>query len=161
LTIVRPALVLLAAVLTALPILAAPAAAQTYSCRGYPPVAVVAQLKSRVEALRRVEREAADRLVGLDTRPYEWLLGQARAGEAAIAVAALLAAEERLLRCPNIIQPLRRDCAMGAASLVRVIEELVAGEASHAAKLAYAQTMRPCERSTGLTPIETALRASE
>jgi hypothetical protein len=138
-------------------------AAQDYSdssCRRHHPPAVLAEIKTRVEAMRRIEREAADRLTGLDTRPYQWLLDQARAAEAAIAVPALVAAEEEALkRCRISIKPLRRDCAIGAAALVRVIGELVAGDATNEAKMALAQTMPPCERVAGLKPLDTALRA--
>ncbi|MEA2989587.1 MAG: hypothetical protein QOG83_2298, partial [Alphaproteobacteria bacterium] len=102
---------LLAALLFVI-VLANPAAAQLYSCRSYPPSNVVAQIKARVEAMRRIEREAADRLTGLDTRPYDWLHEQARAAEAAIAVPALLAGEDALMRCRNFVRPLRRDCAV-------------------------------------------------
>ena len=35
-------------------LLAAPAEAQSVSCRGYPPAAMVSQIKSRVEALRLI-----------------------------------------------------------------------------------------------------------
>jgi hypothetical protein len=157
----RAVLVFVVALLTALPTLSAPAAAQAYSCRGYPPPAVLSQIKSRVEALRRFEREAADRLLGLDTRPYDWLLEQVRAGEVAIAVPALLAAEDALGKCRNFIQPLRRDCAVGAAALMRVVEELVAGEATSEAKMAYARTMSHCEQLLGLAPLRTALRTFE
>jgi multidrug resistance efflux pump len=135
------------------------ASAQNYSCNTYPPTTVVAQLKAQVELLRRFEREAADRLVGLDTRPYEWLLAQARAAEAVIAVPAQLAAEQdALARCGNRIRTVRRDCAMAAGTLVRVLDELVMGEATSEAKVAYAQAMPLCERSAGLTPINTTLR---
>jgi hypothetical protein len=158
-------LVVVAAVLSLLPSLLAPyakgptARAQGYSCRGYPPASVVMQVLSRVEALRRIEREAADRIAGLDTRPYEWLLEQAKAGEAAIAVPTLLAAEEALGRCRNFIQPVRMSCALGAAALVRVIGELVAGEATAEAKMAYAQVMPKCEQALKIKSIETTLRA--
>ena len=118
-------------------------------------------LKPHVEALRRVEREAADRLIGLDTRPYEWLLDQARAAQTAIAVPMLLQLEEELHRCRNYIRPVRRDCAAGAGALVRVIAELVAGEATSEARMAYAQSMPRCERGSGFTPLDTALRTTK
>ena len=54
------------------------AAQHLYDCRGYPSRGVVRDIALRVEAMRRLERETADRLVGLDTRPYAWLLEQAR-----------------------------------------------------------------------------------
>ena len=139
------------------------AAAQDYSdaaCRRYPPRAVLADIKARVEAMRRLEREAADRLVGLDTRPYEWLRDQARLAEAAIAVPALMAAEkETVERCRITVLPMRRDCAVAAAALVRVVGELVAGAATDEARVAWAQAMPACEQASGLKPSDTALRA--
>ncbi len=141
-------------------LLSAPAAAQElYSCRSYPPPAVSVEIKARVEALRRIEREAADRMLGLDTRSYDWLLAQAQTAEAAIADPALLAAEDALKRCRNFIMPVRRDCAVAAGGLARLIGELVAGAASNEAMMAYAQTMPHCERFVGLASLDTALRA--
>jgi len=131
-----------------------------YSCR-YPTADVVAQLKAQAEALRRIEREAADRIAGLDTRPYDWLLEQARAGHTAIADPLALAAEDDLRRCRNFIRPLRRDCEVFAAALVRVIEELAAGEVSKEAKQAYAMAAPPCESPLSLPPLRTALRTAE
>jgi hypothetical protein len=48
------------------------------SCRGYPQ-GIRAAIKKQVEVLRALEREAADRLKGLDTRPFDYLLDRARA----------------------------------------------------------------------------------
>jgi len=64
------------------------------SCRGYPQ-GVRAVLKKQVEALRALERETADRLKGLDTRPFDYLLSRARATAQVIADKDALAAEER------------------------------------------------------------------
>ena len=50
-------------------------------------------------------------------------------------------------------------CAAGGEALVRVVAELVAGEATSEARMAYAQTMPRCERGTGFTPLDTSLRA--
>jgi hypothetical protein len=147
-------------VLVSVPAHGAPSAGPAYSCR-YPSAGVIAQLKVQVEALRRLEREAADRMVGLDTRPYEWLLEQARAAEATIAVPAALAAEADLRRCRNFIRPLRADCATSAGALVRVIAELVAGDASVDARKALAEAVPHCERWVGLMPLNTRLRNSE
>ena len=135
------------------------AAPQDAACRNnYPPRAVVADIKARVEGLRRIEREAADRVTGLDTRPYPWLLGHAQEAHAAIAVPALLAAEQDVLnRCPVV--PLRRDCSGAAAALVQVIKELAAGTASNEARMALAQGMTSCERAAGLKASDTALRS--
>ena len=57
--------------------LALPFEAEAASCRGYPE-SVRSVIKGRIEGLRMIEREAADRLVGLDTRPFPFLAGDAR-----------------------------------------------------------------------------------
>jgi hypothetical protein len=142
-------------------LLSAPAEAQSLSCRGYPSAVLVAQIKGRIEALRRLEREAEDRTVGLDTRPYEWLLSQARGAPAAIADPAALAAEAALSRCRNYIRPLRRVCVASAAMLVRMIEELAAGGATRESKQAYMEVMPRCETWLGLMPLNTSLRMTD
>ena len=42
-------------------------------------------IKHHVAALQRIEHEASDRLKGLDSRPFEFLLGEARKTTAIIA----------------------------------------------------------------------------
>lgn len=177
-----------AALLSVLP---TPLAAQhLYDCRGYPSRGVVRDIALRVDTMRRLERETADRLVGLDTRPYDWLLEQARKAESDIAVPALLEAEKSLERCRNNIRPLRATCAGAAAALVRVIEEIISAEAQlnkkpdvkkddkqDATKLgetkddkknpggeatkAFTQVMPICERAVSLAPLDTTLRHFE
>jgi len=141
----------------------APATAQTYDCRRYPPADVRASLKTQAEAMRKIELETADRIRGLDTRPYDWLLGQARAAEKAIAVPAPLKAEDKLFeRCRNAVRPVRRGCAAASAALVEVIDELAtSGQARRESRQVYLQTMPLCERWLGLTPLESALRTME
>lgn len=148
----------LAAVLIAIAAETAAATAQTYSCRAYPPPAVLSQIKTQVEIVRRTEQEAADRLAGLDTRPYGWLRDQARTADAAIAVPTLLTAEDALKRCEKFITPVRGTCAIASSALVRLLEQLAAGNASDEAKFGYAQTMPKCEHIFGLKPLDTALR---
>ena len=70
------------------------------SCRGYPQ-GVRAAIKKQVEALRAIEREAADRLKGLDTRPFDYLRDQARAAAGVIGDKDALAAEEGLADAPT------------------------------------------------------------
>jgi hypothetical protein len=156
-----------------------PLAAQfLYGCRDYPPRGVVQEIKLRVDALRSVERETADRLVGLDTRPYDWLVEQARKAQSEIAVPALMEAEKSLDRCRNYIRPLRAYCAGAGLALIRVIEEIIAAEAKkvdpkddkkddakndgknpgNEARKAFAETVPYCERALSLTPLDTTLR---
>jgi hypothetical protein len=173
-----------------LSVLSTPLAAQhLYECRGYPSRGVVRDIALRVETMRRLERETADRLVGLDTRPYAWLLEQARKAESEIAVPALLEAEKTLERCRNNIRPLRAACAGAASALVRVIEEILSAEAKpdkkpdvkkdvsqgdkqddtkddkknagSEARKAFAQVMPICERAVSLAPLDSTLRHFE
>jgi len=118
-------------------VLAAGDPAAAASCSGYPAAAARA-LKPRVEALRLTEREASDRLTGLDTRPHSYLAGQARAAAAAIGDAKALQEEDELSRCPEPVAHVRRICAMAALALAGAIEELAAGGATSLSKRTYA-----------------------
>jgi hypothetical protein len=149
--------VFLAALALLLSVAAASAAAP---CRNYPQLAARA-IKVRVEALRLIEREAADRLIGLDTRPFPYLVGQARAGADAIGEARALADEDGLDRCPEPVPHVRRVCATAARALAGALEEQGAGTASPISKQIYAQAMAICEGFMGLAPLPTAWRTSD
>jgi hypothetical protein len=127
------------------------AGAEAAPCRNYPAVAARA-IKARVEALRLVEREAADRLIGLDTRPFPFLSGQARAVADAIGEAGALQDEDGLDRCPEAVPHVRRVCATAARALAGAIEEQAAGAAGTISKQIYAQAMAICEGFIGLGP---------
>ena len=126
-------------------------------CRGYAALTARA-IKARVEALRLVEREAADRLLGLDTRPYPFLAAQARAEAAALAQAQALQEEDELDRCPDPVPHVRRLCATAALALAGAIEEQAAGAVSPASRQAYAEAMAICEGHMRLTPVRTRFR---
>jgi hypothetical protein len=131
--------------------------AQAASCRNYGSE-VQAAIKGHVESLRMVEREAADRIAGLDTRPYDYLLGQARAATAIIADKDKLAEEDALDRCRNFVPRVRHACAAAAQALVMLIGELNRGTASAASNDDYSRGMPICERYMGLAPLKTTLR---
>jgi hypothetical protein len=141
-------------------LLAAGGPAGAASCQGHPAL-VARALKPRVEALRLVEREASDRLIGLDTRPYSYLAGQARAAAAAIGDAKALQEEDELSRCPEPVPHVRRVCAMAALALAGAIEEAAAGSASTLSKRSYAEAAGICESLMGLKPLQTRLRTSD
>ena len=147
-----------AAILVLMAALSAPGQSQAASCRGYGKE-VQAAIKRHVEALRMIEREAADRVVGLDTRPYGFLLKEARTTMDLIADKHGLAAEDELSRCRNYIPPVRRTCAGAAQALVQLIAEQAAGAATKATKQVYAQAMPKCERWMDLAPLKTAFRS--
>lgn len=144
--------------------------AEAASCRGYPQGARAA-IKKQVQALRALEREAADRLKGLDTRPFDYLLDQTRAAARMIGEKDALAAEEGLSRCPHSIPPVRRVCAEAAHALVSLIEQQAAGSATTQAndaeakqaeaKQAYSRAMPQCERWMEFAPLVTVFRTSE
>ena len=141
-------------------LLTGPAAAQTISCRGYPE-AVRSKLKSAVEALRLVEREAVDRIIGLDTRPYPYLAAQAQGLAEVLADAKVLAAEQELTQCGNPVVPVRSLCREAALALARLIEEQATRVASDPSKRSYTQNMGQCQRSMNLAPLKTAFRAAD
>jgi hypothetical protein len=126
-------------------------------CRDYPALAARA-VKSRVEALRRVEREAADRLLGLDTRTFEFLVGQARAAANAIDDAKALQDEDALGRCPEPVPHVRRVCGIAALALMAALEEQAAGAATAVSRQAYGEAMPLCESFMGLAPLNSAFR---
>jgi hypothetical protein len=130
------------------------------SCRGYPQ-GVRAAIKKQVEALRALEREATDRLKGLDTRPFDYLVGRARATAAVIADKDGLAAEDGLSRCRETIPPVRRVCADAAQALIRIIEEHATGVATTESKQVYARAMPQCERWMDFAPLVTVFRTAE
>ena len=145
------------------------------SCRGYPQ-GVRAAIKKQVEALRSLEREAADRLKGFDTRPFGYLLDRARAAAGVIGDKDALAAEAGLSRCPQPIFPLRQVCTEAAHALVSLIEqqadgpatpqagqaEAKQGDAKQAdARQAYSRAMPQCERWMDFAPLVTVFRASD
>jgi len=134
--------------------------AQAAPCRNYPASAARA-IKPRVEALRLVEREAADRQAGLDTRAWPYLVGQARAAAGAIGEPRALQDEDGLDRCPDAVPHVRRVCATAALALADALEEEAAGAASKISKQIYGQAMAICEGFMGLAPLRTALRDSD
>jgi hypothetical protein len=130
---------------------------QAASCKGYGPEVRTA-IKGHVETLRNLEREALDRLAGLDTRPFEFLVGEARRVAALINDPAALALEDDLERCRNWVPRLRRQCGATAQMLADIVAALAAPNAALAPRLDYAAAMTHCERAMGLVPIKTRLR---
>jgi hypothetical protein len=129
-------------------------------CRNYTATAARA-IKPRVEALRLTEREAADRQAGLDTRPWPYLVGQARAVAGAIGETRALQDEDGLDRCSEAVPHVRRVCASAALALAGALEEEAAGAASKISRQIYGQAMMICEGFMGLLPLRTALRESD
>lgn len=138
-------------------VLAIPCAAEAAACRGYPE-SVRLLIKGRVEAIRLLEREAADRLVGLDTRTFPFLAGEARKAAELIASPADLAEEDELQRCRNHVQPVRGICRGAALALAAVFDEHEVGTAGTDTRRTYAEAMPRCELLMKLPPLSTAIR---
>ena len=148
-------LVVVAAVLSAL---STPAAAQTVTCRNYPE-SIRLLVKPRVEALRLLEREAADRLRGLDTRTFPFLAGEVRKAADLIAdPKALKEEEDGIGKCRNAVPPMRAICRSAALALATAIDEQEKDAATKESRQAYAEAIPRCEQLMGLQPLSTAWR---
>ena len=136
------------------------------SCKNFVREAQVAFAKE-VILLRRYELEAADRLKGLDSRPFVYMRDEARKASAIIADESKLKDEEALARCTNPTRPIRKICAGSAQMLVAILEKHVIGEKDAASatpdydKPQYAVAMAECETLIGLKPLATRIRANE
>ena len=137
--------------------LASAGPAEAASCRGHPP-SVMTAIKGRVEAVRLLEREGADRLVGLDTRTFVFLAAEVRKAADQIAGPLDLAEEEDLRRCRNQVQPVRSLCRGAALALAVVFDEGEGGQTQGDSRRTYAQAMPQCERSLKLPPLSTTIR---
>src|SRR5205085_719845 len=113
---------------------------------------------SHVEALRRLEREAADRLSGLDTRSFDWLTAEARKAADIVGDPRALEDEDGLRRCRNATRPIRRLCATAARMLVEILDKHAAGPSPDYDRPAFAAAMTECERLLELRPLGSALR---
>ena len=118
-------------------------------------------IKSHVTALQRYELEASDRLKGLDSRPFEFLAGEARKATAIVADPAALADEETLERCRNATTPIRKICAGAAQMLLDVLDKHVANAKPDYDKPRYAGAMEACEKLMGLKPLKSLIRGTD
>jgi|SRR5690242_11305790 hypothetical protein len=140
--------------------LALPFEAEAAPCRGYAE-SVRSAIKNRIEALRMIEREAADRLLGLDTRTFPFLAGEARKLAETIASADALKEEDELKRCPAAVPPVRRICRSAAERLGTVLDVQDTGTATIELKQSYAEPMTRCEGLVGLQPLKSTIRTTD
>jgi len=134
--------------------------ANAASCRDYTREAQKAFAKE-VVLLRRYEMEAADRLKGLDSRPFGFMRDEAKKAHATIADPAKLKDEEALERCRTPTKAIRKICAGSAQLLLDILEKHVASEKADYDKSQYASAMAECETLLGLKPLATRLRGNE
>ena len=130
------------------------------SCRGFLEAARGA-IGRHVEAMRRYEHEASDRLKGLDSRPFDFLLGEARKTSEVIANPAALKLEENLKSCRNWTAPVRQICAGAAQALVEVLEKYVADPKADYDRPGFAKAVAECERLMDLKPLKSAIRGTD
>jgi hypothetical protein len=130
------------------------------SCRWFAREAQQA-IGTQVAALQRYEHEASDRLKGLDSRPFDFLLGEARKVTAIIADPVALKDEEGLARCRNATRPIRKLCADAARLLVEILDQHVTSAKPEYDKPAYATAMAECEKLMGLKPVKSAIRGND
>ena len=155
------AVMLIAQMLTAVAAQAQSAPLQPVSCRNYPDT-LRPSLRPRVDALRRLEREADDRLRGLDTRTYPFLAGEARKAADLIADAKMLEIEEAGTKaCRNAVPMVRANCRAAALAFATAIDDEEKGEANRDNRKVYGEAMGACERSMGLGPLNTPWRVGE
>jgi len=140
--------------------LALPLEAEAAPCRGYPE-SVRSAIKNRIESLRMIEREAADRLLGLDTRTFPFLAGEARRLGDVIASPKMLKDEDDLKRCRIAVPPVRRICRSAAEGLTTLLEAQESGAVTAELKQTYADPMRQCEGFMGLQPLKTTIRTTD
>jgi hypothetical protein len=117
-------------------------------------------IKSHVAALQRLEFEASDRLKGLDSRPFDFLLGEARKTTTIIADPVALKDEEGLERCRNRTTPIRKICATAAEKLVDILDKHVKAEKPDYDRIAFAQAAEACEKQMDLKPLRSAIRGT-
>ena len=118
-------------------------------------------IKVHVASMQRYEMEAADRLKGLDSRPFDFLLGEARKATTIIADARAIEDEKDLARCRNATRPVRAICAAAAEKLVEILDKHVKSEKPDYDKAAFAQAAAACEKLMGLTPVKSSIRGTE
>ena len=134
--------------------------ANALSCRAFGRE-VKSAIGNQVAALQRIEHEASDRLKGLDSRPFDFLLGEARKVTAIIADPAALEDEEALERCRNATRPIRKLCAAAAERFVEILDKHVATTKPEYDKPAYATLVAECEKLMGLKPLKSAIRGTD
>jgi hypothetical protein len=133
--------------------------ANAQSCRHFGKEARDA-IGAHVAALQRIEHEASDRLKGLDSRPFDFLLGEARRVTAIIADPAALEREKELERCRNRTTLIRKMCAGAAEMLVEILDKHRATEKPEYDKPPYATAMAACEQAMGHKELKSLIRGT-
>jgi hypothetical protein len=110
--------------------------------------------------MQRLEHEASDRLKGLDSRPFEFLLGEARKTAVIIADPALQPTGGSR-DCRDPAQPVRKICADAAQAWVEVLEKHAASPKPGYDKQRFAAAVEDCEKLMNLKPLKSVIRATD
>ena len=119
-----------------------------------------ADLAKPVAAMQRLEHEASDRSKGLDSRPFDFLLGEARKAAAIIADPALQDARGSK-DCRDPAHPVRQICRDAAQVWVEVLAKYVANSKPDYDKRRFAATVEDCEKLMDLKPLKSVIRATD
>lgn len=118
-------------------------------------------IAAHVAALLRIEHEASDRIKGLDSRPFDVLLGEARKTMAIVAAPAALEDEKTLERCRNATRPIRKLCADAGQMLVDILDKHMASEKPEYDRPRYALLMAECAKAMDLKPLKSLIRGTD
>jgi hypothetical protein len=118
-----------------------------------------ADIGRHVAAMRRTEHEASDRLKGLDSRPFDFLLGEARKTAAIIADPGLQGVGSKACRDPA--HPVRRICRDAAQAWVDVLAKYTANPKPDYDKPRFAAMVEDCEKLMDLKPLKSVIRATD
>jgi hypothetical protein len=119
-----------------------------------------ADIGKQVAAMQRLEHEASDRAKGLDSRPFDFLLGEARKTAAIIADPGLQGAGGSK-GCRDPAHPVRQMCRDAAQAWVDVLEKYVASPKPTYDKQRFAATVEDCEKLMDLKPLKSVIRATD
>jgi len=133
--------------------------ANAQDCRNYLQAAR-ADIGKHVAAMQRLEHEASDRQKGLDSRPFDFLLGEARKTAAIITDPALQGAGGSK-DCRDPTHPVRQICRDAAQAWVEVLEKYVAGPKPDYDKRRFTATVENCEKLMNLKPLKSVIRATD
>jgi hypothetical protein len=133
--------------------------ASAQDCQNYLQAAR-ADIGKHVATMQRLEHEASDRLKGLDSRPFDFLAGEARKTAAIIADPALQGAGGSK-DCRDPAHPVRRICVDAAQAWVEVLEKYVASRKPAYDKSRFAAAVEDCEKLMDLKPLKSVIRATD
>jgi hypothetical protein len=119
-----------------------------------------ADIGRHVATMQRLEHEASDRSKGLDSRPFDFLLGEARKTAAIIADPGLQGAGGSK-GCRDPAHPVRQMCRDAAQAWVEVLEKYVASPKPTYDKQRFAATVEDCEKLMDLKPLKSVIRATD